>query len=135
MREMFVRASAFNQPLNDWNVSNVQNMREMFCGAKSFNQPLDRWDISNVKDMAYMFCEATSFRQPITAWRLCGQSTKGMFLRLPGYRDMESRIMCLTPHNDEAMKYDLEDMINLFGEKTVQDALRLYGAKYGLKED
>ena len=106
----------------------------MFNEAKSFNQPLDKWDISNVKDMAYMYCEATSFRQPITAWRLCGQSTKGMFLRLPDYRDMESRVMCLTPLNEEAMKYDLEDMIKIFGEKAVKDALQLYGAKYGLKE-
>ena len=110
---MFSEASSFNQPLNDWNVSNVQNMFCMFNEAKSFNQPLDKWDISNVKDMAYMFCEATSFRQPITAWRLCGRSTKGMFLRLPDYCDMESRVMCLTPLNEEAMKYDLEDMIKI----------------------
>ena len=82
-----------------------------------------------------MFCKATSFRQPITAWRLCSQSTKGMFLRLPDYRDIESRVMCLTPHDEEAMRYDLEDMIGIFGEEAVQDALRLYGPKYGLKED
>lgn len=135
MREMFSKASSFNQPLSNWNVSNVQNMYCMFNEAKSFNQPLDRWDVSNAKDMAYMFCKATSFRQPITAWRLCGQSTKGMFLRLPDYRDMESRVMCLTPHDEEAMRYDLEDMIGIFGEEAVQDALRLYGPKYGLKED
>ena len=106
----------------------------MFNEAKSFNQPLNRWDISNVKDMAYMFCEATSFRYPITAWSLHGQSTQGMFLRLPGYCDMESRVMCLTPHDDKALKYDLEDMIQQFGKKAVHDALRLYGTKYGLKE-
>ena len=135
MEGVFERAARFNQPLNTWNVSNVRDMFRMFEGAKSFNQPLDRWDVSNAKDMAYMFCKATSFRQPITAWRLCGQSTKGMFLRLPDYRDMESRVMCLTPHDEEAMRYDLEDMIGIFGEEAVQDALRLYGPKYGLKED
>lgn len=134
MDSMFAWAYSFNQPIERWNVSNVQNMFCMFNEAKSFNQPLDKWDISNVKDMAYMFCEATSFRQPITAWRLCGQSTKGMFLRLPDYCDMESRVMCLTPLNEEAMKYDLEDMIKIFGEKAVKDTLQLYGTKYGLKE-
>ncbi|WP_235301393.1 BspA family leucine-rich repeat surface protein [Phocaeicola barnesiae] len=135
MERMFHRAKYFNHPIGNWDVSSVTNMECIFCGCSNFNQPLDRWDVSNAKDMAYMFCKATSFRQPITAWRLCGQSTKGMFLRLPDYRDMESRVMCLTPHDEEAMRYDLEDMIGIFGEEAVQDALRLYGPKYGLKED
>ncbi|MCD7816919.1 MAG: DUF285 domain-containing protein, partial [Bacteroides sp.] len=134
IREMFSKASSFNQPLNDWNVSNVQNTYCMLNEAKSFNQPLDRWDVSNAKDMAYMFCEAISFRQPITAWRPHG-STKGMFLRLPDYCDMESRIMCLTPLDEEAMEFDLDALIKIFGEEAVHDALRLYGPKYGLKED
>lgn len=135
MERMFHRAKYFNHPIGNWDVSSVTNMECIFCGCSNFNQPLDRWDVSNAKDMAYMFCKATSFRQSITAWRLCGQSTKGMFLRLPDYRDMESRVMCLTPHDEEAMRYDLEDMIGIFGEEAVQDALRLYGPKYGLKED
>lgn len=135
MERMFHRAKYFNHPIGNWDVSSVTNMECIFCGCSNFNQPLDRWDVSNAKDMAYMFCKATSFRQPITAWRLCGQSTKGMFLRLPDYRDMESRVMCLTPYDEEAMRYDLEDMIGIFGEEAVQDALRLYGPKYGLKED
>ena len=135
MERMFHRAKYFNHPIGNWDVSSVTNMECIFCGCSNFNQPLDHWDVSNAKDMAYMFCKATSFRQPITAWRLCGQSTKGMFLRLPDYRDMESRVMCLTPHDEEAMRYDLEDMIGIFGEEAVQDALRLYGPKYGLKED
>ena len=42
---------AFNQPLNNWNVSNVTDMREMFNCAYSFNQPLNNWNVSNVTDM------------------------------------------------------------------------------------
>ena len=42
--------------------------------------------------------------------------------------------MCLTPHDDKALKYDLEDMIRQFGKEAVHDALRLYGAQYGIKE-
>ena len=37
---MFHEASSFNQPLNNWNVSNVEDMRAMFEDASSFNQPL-----------------------------------------------------------------------------------------------
>jgi surface protein len=40
MAMMFVEATSFNQPLNNWNVSKVTNMEAMFWGATSFNQPL-----------------------------------------------------------------------------------------------
>ena len=39
-------ASSFNQPLNNWNVSNVTYMNEMFAGAESFNRPLNNWNVS-----------------------------------------------------------------------------------------
>ena len=48
-------ASSFNQPLNDWDVSNVTDMNSMFSDASSFNQPLNDWDVSNVTDMNWMF--------------------------------------------------------------------------------
>ena len=47
---MFRNASSFNQPLNDWNVSNVTIISYMFRDATSFNQPLNDWDVSNVMD-------------------------------------------------------------------------------------
>ena len=37
----------------------------MFYGAESFNQPLNNWDVSNVRDMRFMFCYANSFNQNI----------------------------------------------------------------------
>jgi surface protein len=45
---MFYNASAFNQPLDSWDVSNVRSIRGMFEQAYAFNQPLDAW---NVKDL------------------------------------------------------------------------------------
>jgi surface protein len=56
----------FNQPINGWNVSNVQSMFAMFGVRKAtnlsagtltslFNQPLDNWDVSSVTDMRAMF--------------------------------------------------------------------------------
>ena len=65
MDEMFYRAHSFNQPLNNWNVSNdVKDMSYMFSRATSFNQPLNDWDVSNVLTMNDMFSGATSFNQP-----------------------------------------------------------------------
>ena len=45
---MFQGAHSFNQPLNNWNVSNVKDMRIMFYDASSFNQPLNNWNVSSV---------------------------------------------------------------------------------------
>jgi len=66
--------SSFNQPLNDWNVSNVRDMHRMFVNATSFNQPLNtsgnKWNVSNVRDMGEMFWNATSFNQPLNHWNV-----------------------------------------------------------------
>ena len=52
---MFKNCENFNQPLNKWNVSSVNDMNEMFNGCKKFNQNLNDWNISNVKNMILMF--------------------------------------------------------------------------------
>ena len=61
MKFMFWGAESFNQPLNNWNVSNVEDMEGMFAGAQSFNQPLNNWNVSNVWYMEAMFAGAQSF--------------------------------------------------------------------------
>lgn len=43
---MFEEAITFNQPLEQWNVSEVCNMKRMFSRAKAFQQRLDEWDVS-----------------------------------------------------------------------------------------
>ena len=60
MTSMFESATSFNQPLNDWDVSNVWDMGWMFREATSFNQPLNDWDVSNVTNMYGMFQSETS---------------------------------------------------------------------------
>tara|TARA_B100002052_G_scaffold292273_1_gene313590 strand:+ start:1222 stop:1452 length:231 start_codon:yes stop_codon:yes gene_type:complete len=58
---MFYFARSFNQPLNDWNVSNVRGMFAMFSHAYNFNQPLNNWNVSNVRGMFRMFYMRINF--------------------------------------------------------------------------
>merc|ERR1711966_195493 len=40
---MFRKATNFNQPIDDWDVTSVNDMRAMFQGATTFNQCLSSW--------------------------------------------------------------------------------------------
>ena len=65
---MFCFARSFNQPLDNWNVSNdVTDMNNMFNDVTFFNHPLNNWNVSKVEDMAWMFYKASSFNQPLHA--------------------------------------------------------------------
>ena len=41
MHSMFSVAIKFNQPLDNWDTSKVENMHSMFYAARQFNQPLN----------------------------------------------------------------------------------------------
>ena len=58
-------ARLFNQPL-EIGMSNLNDMNSMFTGATSFNQPLNNWNVSNVTNMSEMFSalEVINFNQP-----------------------------------------------------------------------
>jgi surface protein len=66
----FHGCTAFNQPLNNWNVSNVTDMFGMFHGCTSFNRPLNNWNVSSVTDMSDMFRSCTAFNQPLNNWNV-----------------------------------------------------------------
>eukprot|EP00536_Pseudo-nitzschia_multiseries_P016080 jgi/Psemu1/44848/gm1.44848_g len=65
MKRMFYYAGAFNQPLNNRDVSAVTKMDGVFAGARAFNQPLNDWDISTIGNMYATFAVTSAFNQPL----------------------------------------------------------------------
>ena len=62
MSGMFSGASSFDQPLNDWDVSNARCMNYMFKNATSFNQNLDNWNV-RIKPLPVEVFVGTSVRR------------------------------------------------------------------------
>ncbi|MDG4715421.1 BspA family leucine-rich repeat surface protein [Winogradskyella marincola] len=81
--DMFNGAIHFNQPVDQWNISNLISLAWLFRGASAFNQPLDNWDVSNIKKMTSMFEDASAFNQPLNSWDVSNvdyvQSMTSMF--------------------------------------------------------
>ena len=125
MSGMFAGCTAFNQPLNSWNVSNVQEMGStsygsdrvfgMFLDCSSFNQPLDNWDVSKVEGMGDMFTGCTSFDQDLGMWKLeeceklgldnCGMSVENYSKSLVGWAS-QTNINQNLQLNAEGLKYN-----------------------------
>ena len=61
MNSIFAGATAMNESVSDWDVSNVINFSYTFYGAHSFDQPLDTWDVSKSQTFLGMFQDARSF--------------------------------------------------------------------------
>ena len=54
--------------LEDWDVSNVEDMSYMFAGCDKFNCDLSKWDVSSVRDMRYMFNGCEKFNSDLSDW-------------------------------------------------------------------
>ena len=64
MSEMFYKATSFNRPLNNWDVSSVTDMSDMFYDTKSFNQWLEKWE-DVLEDDEMFECSA---QDPLPKW-------------------------------------------------------------------
>jgi surface protein len=62
---MFRWQYGFNQPLNNWNTSNISNFSGMFDRV-SFNQPLSNWDTKKATSMFAMFINNPIFNQDVS---------------------------------------------------------------------
>ena len=67
---MFDDSTKFDQNLDNWNVSKVEQMQQMFARS-NFNKNLVNWDVSNVKNMKSMFYNNQKFNQDISGWDVC----------------------------------------------------------------
>lgn len=80
MTRMFWSSLYFNENIGDWDVSNVKIMKEMFDSALAFNHDIGNWDVSNVENMELMFNSAEVFDQDISTWDVSNvELMKGMF--------------------------------------------------------
>lgn len=74
VNNMFHNASQFNQPIGDWDVSNISYLNEMFHNATSFNQNLENWDIGKAVRLDAMFdgsgLSTSNYDYILNAWSL-----------------------------------------------------------------
>ena len=70
MKYMFAECTNFNEDISNWNVSNVINMNFMFAECINFNQDLSKWynRVQKVKNMSFMFYKCTNFNQDLSKW-------------------------------------------------------------------
>ncbi|NJL13444.1 MAG: BspA family leucine-rich repeat surface protein [Microscillaceae bacterium] len=103
MRQTFFGALAFNQPLNNWDVSNVNDMFGLFGShlntvTATFNQPLNNWDVSQVNNMAFMFLNNARFNQDISGWQVGNVSNMDFMFAL--FRTMPDASQFNSPLNN-----------------------------------
>ncbi|MBQ9394621.1 MAG: DUF285 domain-containing protein [Proteobacteria bacterium] len=73
MKYTFREAESFSSKLGSWNTGKVTSMAQMFYKAKSFGKYnedslINNWNVSNVTDMSEMFYKAQVFNNPINDW-------------------------------------------------------------------
>ena len=56
--------------LENWDVSNVENMSGMFEECENFNCDLSKWDVSNVENMFDMFRDCIKFNCDLSKWNV-----------------------------------------------------------------
>ena len=68
---MFSRATNFNAPIGNWDMTSAEFMEGMFEAAVSFNQNVSAWDVSSAISVERMFANAAELDQSI-CWTALG---------------------------------------------------------------
>ena len=103
---MFEGCTEFNQPLDNWNTSQVTDMYRMFEVCTQFNQPLDNWNTSQVKYMNGMFYRCRQFNQSLQLWDT--SQVKYMRKMFDGCTNLYKK-----PFNDEQIIH-IKDTIDMY---------------------
>ena len=96
-----IEGDTFNQPIGNWDVSNVTDMSEMFSKAYDFDRPISNWDVSNVTDMSYMFYFADAFDRPIGNWNVSNVT------------DMSGMFYLATSFNQDISSWNIGNVIDM----------------------
>ena len=102
---MFKNATAYNQDISSWDVSNVNYMYAMFNGATGFNQDISSWDVSNVTNMSYMFSYAFAFNQDIGSWDVSNVSDMERMFRVASSFNQDISNWCVTNISSEPFEF------------------------------
>ena len=142
MSELF-RLRDFNQPIGNWDVSNVTDMSFMFASTSSFNQPIENWDVSNVTDMSGMFEGNTDeredgggditfiytknpFNQPIGDWNVSSVTNMRRMFNVSQFNQSienwdlrnvtnTSNMFSRSEFNQPIGNWDMSNVTNMFG--------------------
>jgi surface protein len=90
----FSRCQSFNQPLNNWDISNVTGLYATFANS-GFNQPLNNWDTRNVTTMYFLFYN-TGFNQNISSWNTSQVNNMNSMFGNNGSFDQNISNWCVT---------------------------------------
>ena len=70
MSYAFTGCKLLNCDLSHWDVSNVSHMEYAFKECESLDCDLGSWDVSNVSDMSYAFYKCKNLHCDLSSWRL-----------------------------------------------------------------
>ena len=96
MSQMLYADAKFNQPLNGWTTSSLESTRKMFFYAEKFNQPLDRWDVSALTSMDNMFECVHDFEQNL-GWHVSANCSTSMAFFNTGCKTWDCGLNGATP--------------------------------------
>lgn len=68
LQACFFQSPNFNSNISNWNVSNVTNFQSCFASCTNFNQNIGSWNVLAATNMSFMFQNATNFNQNIGNW-------------------------------------------------------------------